>query len=166
MMGTVYKRSISDLAILRISPDKVARWYYILMTIGIVLCGYLCYRSVQSFAEVGMAEDKVHFFEDNRSMLVYFLNVGFIILIVISNLHSLTSKRISWLYYILTFSVYAVYAVIDSFFLQDTYFHFKQINQLWHGGFKLEYYWGYLSLFFCAALTAFNAYMTSWGLKK
>jgi hypothetical protein len=133
---------------------------------GLAVCGYLSFRSVYSFSDTGLAEDKAHLFEDNQAMLVYFLNLGFIILMVLSNLHSFVSKKISWVLYLLTFGIYAAFAIIDNFFLQDTFFHFKKMNQLWKGEFLFANIWGFVSLFFSAALTVFNAYMTYWGLKK
>jgi hypothetical protein len=167
MMGTVYKRSFSNLEILRFSPAKVARIYGIIALISALICGYLSYKSIAAFsASDAMPEDKVQFFEDYQSMLVYFLNLGFIVMMVFSNLHSFATKKISWLLYAQTFGMYAAFAIIDNFFLQDTFFHFKKMNQLWQGEFSFASLLGYLSLFTSAGLTVFNAYMTYWGLKK
>ncbi|MCW3127049.1 MAG: hypothetical protein JWO03_2707 [Bacteroidetes bacterium] len=113
-----------------------------------------------------MAEDKAHIFEDYQNMLIYFLNLGFILMIILANVHSMASKKISWRFYFFTFGVYASFAVIDNFFLEDTFFHFKKMNQLWQGEFSFASLLGYFSLFISGLLVAFNAYMTSWGLKK
>jgi hypothetical protein len=166
MMGTVYKRSFSNLEILRVNPYKIARLYTVLTVIGVSFCLYLSYKSIHAFSEIGMAEDKAHIFEDYQNMLVYFLNLGFILMIVLANLHSMASKKITWALYFFTFGVYASFAVIDNFFLEDTFFHFKKMNQLWQGEFSFASLLGYSSLFISALLVAFNAYMTSWGLKK
>jgi hypothetical protein len=56
--------------------------------------------------------------------------------------------------------------VIDNFFLQDTFFHFKKMHQLWQGEFSFANILGYFSLGVSASLTIFNAYMTYWGLQK
>jgi len=167
MMGTVYKRSFSNVEMLRISPHKVGRIYGIIVLVSVIVCGYLSYRAISSFtAEDAMPEDKAHFFQDNQSMLIYFLNLGFILMIIFSNLHSFTSKKISWPFYIMTFGIYASFAIIDNFFLQDTFFHFKKMNQLWQGEFSFANIVGYFNLIFSAGLTVFNAYMTYGGLKK
>lgn len=166
MMGTVYKRSFSNLEILRFRPSRIARVYAITTVIGVSICLFLSYKCIHAFSERGMAEDKAHIFEDYQSMLIYFLNLGFILMIIFSNLHSMASKKVTWVLYLLTFGVYAAFAVIDDFFLEDTFFHFKKMHQLWQGEFSLASISGILSLTFSAALTAFNAYMTSWGLKK
>ena len=167
MMGTVYKRSFSNVEMLRISPHKIARIYGIIVFVSVLICGYLSFRSISSFtAQDAMPEDKAHFFEDYQSMLIYFLNLGFIVMLIFSNLHSFASKKISWLFYLLTFGIYAAFAVIDNFFLQDTFFHFKKMNQLWQGEFSFANIIGYFNLIASASLTIFNAYMTYWGLKK
>lgn len=167
MMGTVYKESFSNLHILRFSAYKVARIFAIIVLICAIICGYLSYKSIAAFsAQDAMPEDKAHFFQDYQSMLIYFLNLGFIMMIVFSNLHSFVSKKISWWFYLQTFGIYAAFAVIDNFFLQDTFFHFKKMNQLWQGEFSFASLTGYMSLIISAGLTLFNAYMTWWGLKK
>jgi hypothetical protein len=167
MMGTVYKRSFSNMEILRFSPYKIARTYGIIVLASAVICGYLSYRSIAAFsAQDAMPEDKAHFFQDYQSMLVYFLNLSFILMMIFSNFHSFVSKKISWIFYLQTFGIYAAFAVIDNFFLQDTFFHFKKMNQLWQGEFSFANITGYISLVISAGLTVFNAYMTYWGLKK
>jgi hypothetical protein len=64
------------------------------------------------------------------------------------------------------FAIYALFAIVDNFFLEDVFFQFKKLNQLWQGDFNFASIKGYLSLIFCAGLCAFNAVMTGWGLKK
>ena len=166
MMGTVYKRSFSNLEVLRFDPARIGRIFIIQTVLGASICLWLSYKSIHAFSEIGMAEDKAHIFEDYQNTLVYFLNLGFILMMIFANIHSMASKKISWLLYFFTFGVYASFAVIDNFFLQDTFFHFKKMNQLWQGEFSFANVWGYVSLFISAGLTAFNAYMTWWGLKK
>ena len=167
MMGTVYKRSFSNIEMLRISPYKIGRIFTVIVIASAVVCGYLSFKAVAAFtAQDAMPEDKAHFFQDYQSMLIYFLNLGFILIMVFSNLHSFASKRISWKLYLQTFGIYAAFAVIDNFFLQDTFFHFKKMNQLWQGEFSFANFMGYFSLIVSAGLTFFNAYMTYWGLKK
>jgi uncharacterized membrane protein YbjE (DUF340 family) len=167
MMGTVYKRSFSNVEMLRISPHKIARIYGIIVFLSALICAYLSYKAISSFtAQDADAEGKAQFFQDYQSMLVYFLNLGFILMIIFSNLHSFAAKKISWLLYLLTFGIYASFAVIDNFFLQDTFFHFKKMNQLWAGEFSFANFLGYFNLIASAGLTVFNAYMTYWGLKK
>lgn len=166
-MGTVYKRSFSNIAMLRLSPARVARSFGIIALISAIICGYLSFKAVAAFtAQDAMPEDKAHFFQDNQSMLMYFLNLSFIVMIVFSNLHSFAAKKISWFLYAQTFGMYAAFAIIDNFFLQDTFFHFKKMNQLWQGEFSFANILGYFSLVVSASLTVFNAYMTYWGLKK
>ena len=168
MMGTVYKRSFSNVEMLRISPYKIARLYSIIVLLSALVCGYLSYRAITSVSPQNAmpADLKANIFQDYQSMLVYFLNLGFILMIIFSNLHSFASKKISWVLYLQTFGIYAAFAVIDNFFLQDSFFHFKKMNQLWQGEFSFANILGYFSLVISAALTVFNAYMTYWGLKK
>ena len=166
MMGTVYKRSFTNMEILRFNPARISRIFTVLAIVGIGICLLLSYKSIHAFSEIGMDEDKKHIFEDYQSMLIYFLNLDFILMIILANVHSMASKKISWLFYLFTFGTYASFAVIDNFFLEDAFFHFKKSHQLWKGEFSFANLWGYISLFISASLTAFNAYMTWWGLKK
>jgi hypothetical protein len=166
MMGTVYKRTFTNLEVLRFNPARIARIYYIITALAVGVCLFLSYKAIHAFSEIGMAEDKAHIFEDYQNMLVYFLNLSFIVMMVLANVHSMASKKISYLLYFFTFGSYAAFAIIDNFFLQDTFFHFKKMNQLWQGEFSFANFWGFISLFISAGLTAFNAYMTYWGLKK
>jgi len=165
-MGTIYKQSFSNVQMLNIAPAKFSRLFVILVGIGIVICSFLSFKAIKSFHEAGMAEDMAHSYEDYESMLIYFLNLGFIVLTIVSNLHSQASKNISWHFYLTTFLIYAGFAVLDNFYLEDAFFHFKKMNQLWKGEFSMASLSGYISLFIAAVLCVFNALMTRWGLKK
>ena len=147
MMGTIYKRSFTNIELLRLNPKKISRIFIGMVVIGEVVCGFLSYKSILAFNEAGLAEDRMHFFEDYQSMLIYFLNLGFINLIIFSNLHSFVAKKISWAFYVTTFIVYASFAVIDNFFLADAFFQFKKLNLLWRGEFSFANVAGYFSLF-------------------
>ncbi|MFN8276118.1 MAG: hypothetical protein U0T84_01420 [Chitinophagales bacterium] len=166
MMGTVYKRSVSNIEFFRFEPARVNRLFYVMVAIGVILCSYISYRAILAFNEKTLAEDKMIIYNDFESMLIYFLNLGFIVLMALANIHSFVSKKIQWLSYAVTFSVYALFAIVDNFFLEDVFFQFKKLNQLWSGEFSFASIAGYFSLLLSAALTAFNAYMVSWGLKK
>jgi hypothetical protein len=167
MMGTIYKRSFSDLQILRFKPSRVAYIFSVTALIFALICGFLSYKAILAFsAKDALPEDKAHFFEDYQSMLVFFLSIGFILMIIFSNLHSFASKKISWVFYLQAYGFYAAFSVMDNFFLQDTFIHFKKVNQLWEGGFSFASIAGYIGLIVPAGLAVFNGYMTYWGLKK
>ncbi|MFN8310871.1 MAG: hypothetical protein U0T73_12995 [Chitinophagales bacterium] len=166
MMGTIYKRSFTNIALLQFNPATIQRIFLTMAVIGVLICGFLSYKAVLAFNEKTLAEDKMNIYNDYESMLIYFLNLGFIVLIFVANLHSFSSKKIQYASYLITFGIYAAFAVIDNFFLEDVFFQFKKFNQLWRGEFSFANIAGYFSLFLSAVLTAFNAYMVQWGLKK
>ncbi len=166
MMANVYRYSVSNISMFKIEPERLHKAFWGAVLVGIVICAYLSYRTILSFREAGVAEDKLHLYHDNEQMLIFFLNLGFIVMIVLSNLSSMASKRLLWPFYIVTFLVYSLFAVIDNFFLEDVLFQFKKINQLWNGEFNLASIKGYLMLITTAVLCSFNALMISWGLKK
>lgn len=165
MMGTVYKRSVSSVSGLKFEPLKVRKLYWRLATAIILLCAFLSYKAIKSFHETGMAEDKMQRFQDYESMLIFFLHIGFMGLIILSNVYSMSAQKVRIAMYIFTFAIYAIFVVLDDFLLEDALFQFKKINQLWEGDFNFSSIKGYLSLLFCAALCAFNALMTHWGIK-
>lgn len=166
MMGTVYKRSVSNIIFLQFNPAKIIRFYWMSAGVGLVICAFLSFMAIRAFQSAGEAEDKMLLFQDYESTLIYFLNLGLIVLIVLSNLCSMASKKVLYYLYTVSFAIYALFAIVDNFFLEDAFFQFKKLNQLWQGDFNFASIKGYLSLIFCAGLCAFNAVMTGWGLKK
>lgn len=166
IMGTLYKRSISSISGLKFEPKKVRKLYWRFAFLMIVLYAFLCYQAIKSFhQDVPLAEDKMHRFQDYELMLIYFLNIGFMVMIILSNVYSMSAQNVRIPMYVFTFLIYAAFVVLDNFMLEDALFQFKKINLLWQGDFNLAYIKGYLSLLFCAGLCAFNAFMTHRGIK-
>lgn len=165
-MATVYKRSVSSISGLEIDPIKVRRWYWRVFIGLSVLCLFLCYKSISSFSDEGsMAEDQMQRSQDYASTLTFFLNVGFMLLIVLCNVYAMRTKEVRLLPYLFTFLMYAAFVVLDNFIMEDALFQFKKINQLWQGEINFANVKGYVTLLFCGALVAFNALMTRWGIE-
>ena len=104
MMGTVYKRSVSNIIFLQFNPAKIIRFYWMSAGVGLVICAFLSFMAIRAFQSAGEAEDKMLLFQDYESTLIYFLNLGLIVLIVLSNLCSMASKKV--LYYLYTCLLY------------------------------------------------------------
>lgn len=165
MMATVYKRSVSSISGLQIDPIAVRKLYWCVAGVLIVLCAFLSYKAISSFHEDGIAEEQMQRSQDYESMMIFFLNIGFMVLIVLSNVYSMRAMEVRISMYVFTFLIYAGFVVLDDFLLEDALFQFKKINQLWEGDFNFSSLKGYLTLIFCAVLCAFNALMTYWGIK-
>lgn len=166
MMANVYRYSVSNISMFQIAPVQIKKVFWGAALAGIAICAYLSYRTILSFWDAGVAEDKLHLYHDNEQMLIFFLNLGFIVMIVLSNTISMASKRVLWPFYMGTFLVYALFAVIDNFFLEDVFFQFKKINQLWNGEFNVASIKGYLMLITTVALCTFNALIIKWGIEQ
>ncbi|HEY0262165.1 MAG TPA: hypothetical protein VGB95_04005, partial [Chitinophagales bacterium] len=151
MMATLYKRSVSSISGLEIDPIKIRNWYWRVLISLLVLCAFLCYKSISSFHEAdNVAEDQVQRSQDYASMLTFFLNVGFMILIVLCNVYSMRIKKVRILPYLFTFLIYAGFVFLDDFVMEDAIFEFKKINQLWQGEINFASAKGYVSLLSCA----------------
>jgi hypothetical protein len=167
MMASMYKYSTTSISFLTdFVPTRIHRWFWILTTLGILICLYLSYKTVMSLQQVGVAEDKLLVYNDNQQMLSFFINMGFIIMIIASNLSSLFSRKLIWQFYIVTFFVYASFAIMNFFFLEDTMFNFKKLNQLWEGEINFSSFKGYLTLLTSAILCFGSALIIRWGLVK
>lgn len=166
MMGTIYKRSFSNVAALQFRTASIKNVYWGAVVFGLLICSFFSVKCYYAFQEMAIAVDKAHVFEDYKNSLHFFLAFGLMTMIVIANIISFISKKIEWLFYIITFLVYGFFTVIYSFLLDKMLFDFKQINQLWKGEIYLSDVTGILSLVFAALLCLFNAYMTKWGLRK
>ena len=166
MMGTIYRHSTSHTTVFNFDYKKIRLAFWITTAVIVVICDFLCFRTMDVLDNMGEANDKAHIFLDNEMMLVFFMNLGFLMMMVLSNLVSIAARSVRWLLYIVTFIVFGGFAYIDNFMLGNTLFEFKKLNQLWLGEFNLAPLKGYLSLAISFALCVFNAAMTFWSLRK
>jgi hypothetical protein len=86
--------------------------------------------AIRAFQSAGEAEDKMLLFQDYESTLIYFLNLGLIVLIVLSNLCSMSSKKVLYYLYAVSFAIYALFAIVDNFFLEDACFSVQEIKSI------------------------------------
>lgn len=167
MMASIFKYSTTSISFLtEFVPSRIHRWFWILTSVGVVICLYLSYKTYMSLQQVGVAEDKLLVYNDNEQMLTFFINMGFIVMIIASNLSSLFSRKLVWMFYIITFLVYSGFAILNFFFLADTMFNFKKFNQLWEGEINFSALKGYLTLLMSAILCFGSAFIIKWGLVK
>jgi hypothetical protein len=105
-------------------------------------------------------------FQDTKSVMIFFLNLFFFALIILSNLHSQTLKKISVLPYIVSLAFYVGFVLNDAYYISDYFILWKKSLKLLKGDFEAFHLINWMKSLFALIVTAFNAGMIWWGLRK
>ena len=122
MMGTIYKQAFFHINLPKFDYKKTRNIFWIICLISIAICGYLSFKTIDAFGQVGEAEERLYVFQEYEMMLTFTLNLSFISLIFLANLTSIASKKVRWILYGVVFVFYAGFSVVDNFLLADVMF--------------------------------------------
>ena len=109
--------------------------YLILLALAVLTAasfGYYAWSWLQSIGDPKIAVENYAVWENYYSLTVYGASL---ILLITANV-ILWTQRNSWALWT-TLGYFAVFVLLDYFWLGETYFQFKKANGLWEGGFSV-----------------------------
>jgi uncharacterized protein YchJ len=98
--------------------------------------------------------------------MVFTINLSFFLLIVLSNAYSQSLKKLAPVPYILAFAFYCVFILKDAYYITDYYLMWQKTLQLIHEDIESFTRAAWTRCLTAMTVTAFNAGMIWWGLRK
>lgn len=176
MMGFVYKRSYTSAQFFQIEPKKVLRIFTIIFGVAIVLTLGLSWFTMYILGNSNIpgndtmkqlqAKDMALRFMDIQSVMVFFMNVSFMALMVLANLYSQALKKVSPIPYLLAIAFYVLFVLKDAYYLGDYFALWQKSMELLQGDLPDFHSTAWMKAFIASSVTAFNAGMVWWGLRK
>jgi hypothetical protein len=165
-MGYFIKNISSSMEFFKWNEKKVIVAWLAVFVIGIAASFWLSHGAEQQLKKTVIPEDSALHFQDWRSMFEFSMAFFFLPLLFLSNVYSVSTKRVNVLLYVFTF----LYAALFSY---KNLRHLNDFFQLWEKHFGVEnlsvtqsfsHPWVYISVY--AFLCLFNMISIGWGLKK
>ena len=98
--------------------------------------------------------------------MVFLMNVSFLALMVLANLYSQTVKKVSPVPYLLVIAFYVLFVLKDAYYISDYFAIWQQSKKLLQGDLPDFHSKAWMKAFIASGVTAFNAVMVWWGLRK
>lgn len=176
MMGFVYKRSYTTAQFFQIQPQRVLRIFTIIFGVAVVLTLALSWLTMYMLGDSNIpgndtmkqlqAKDLAMKFMDIQSIMVFLMNVSFLALMVLANLYSQTVKKVSPVPYLLVIAFYVLFVLKDAYYISDYFAIWQQSMELLQGDLPDFHSKAWMKAFIASGVTAFNAVMVWWGLRK
>jgi hypothetical protein len=166
MMGYLYKKTSTNAQFFNINPDKILRIFWIVFALAMVSTFVLSWLTMHVLSDTKIPDESSLKFQDTKSVMIFFLNLFFFALIILSNLHSQTLKKISVLPYIVSLAFYVGFVLNDAYYISDYFILWKKSLKLLKGDFEAFHLINWMKSLFALIVTAFNAGMIWWGLRK
>ena len=166
MMGYLYKKSNTSAQFFEINPQKVLRIYWIVLSQALISTFVLSWLTMHVLNDTQVPDDSSLKFQDAKSVMIFFLNLFFFALMILSNLYSQTLKKVSFLPYFLTLVFYVGFVLNDAYYISDYFILWKKSLKLLTGDFEALHLINWMKSMFALAVTVFNAGMIWWGLRK
>jgi hypothetical protein len=166
MMGVVYKQTNTTAKIFQPNPQSLLKIFFWVLGIGTVVTFLLSwYASSQLNASNVPADDSVKF-QNAKSIMIFMMNVFFFALVILSNAHSLALKKLAPLPYVLTIAFFVGFVLKDAYFVSDYYTIWQKSLKLLKGNLPDIHSTGWIKCWLGTSVTAFNAMMVWWGMRK
>jgi len=166
MMGYLYKKSYTNAQFFQIEPQKVLKIFWIVFGMAMAATLLLSWLTMSVLNDPVAPDIRSLKFQDTKSIMIFFLNVFFFALIILSNLYSLTLKKISVLPYLLSLVFYIGFVLNDAYYISNYFILWKKSLKIFMGDFEALQLINWMKSFFALLVTLFNIVMIWWGLKK
>jgi hypothetical protein len=166
MMGFVYKRSHTSSTFFNPDPKKGMKLFLILFFIAVIVTCGLSLFAPYSLQTTNIPEEGVLKFHNTKSILVFTMNVFFLVLVVLANAYSQALKRVGFVAYLLAFGFYALFVLADAYYISDYFSLWQKSLQLFQGNITEYRNTGWVKCGLAFLTTAFNAGIIWWGFRK
>ncbi len=166
MMGFLYKKTHTQSSFFNPDPKKSLKIFSWFLGGAIVVLLALSALATHSLKATPIPEEANMDYNNYHSVIVFVLNLSFLILVVLSNAYSQSLKKLAFVPYILAAAFYIMFILGDAYFVSDIYLMWQKSMQLINGELP-DYTENALTKSFLGfSVTAFNAVMIWWSLRK
>jgi hypothetical protein len=166
VMGYIYKKSTTSLAFFTPNELGTLRNFMIVFTLGMIACFALSWYTLTTLGATEMPADNKLRFDNMRSVMIFFVNIFFLLMVVFSNLHSQGAKKLKIVPYLLAIGFYLVFTIKDNLYIAEIFSNWQRYYQLIASDVNTPAQKGLLKSAIAVSVTAFNAIMIWWGLRK
>jgi hypothetical protein len=166
MMGFLYKRSHTSSTFFNPDPKKAMRLFLILFGVATVVTLALSLFAPYSLQTTNIPEEGLLKFHNTKSIMVFTINVFFLLLVVFANAYSQALKRVGFVAYFLAFGFYALFILADAYYIRDYFTLWQKSLQLFQGNVNEYRNTGWMKCGLAFLVTAFNAGIIWWGFRK
>ncbi len=166
MMGFLYKRSFTTAQFFQVEPKKLLRVFTIVFVVAVVLTFALSWWTMHVLGNITIPDESSMKYKDTKSIMIFLLNLFFLVLMVIANLYSQARKKVALIPYLLVLGFYALFILKDAYYISDYFSMWQKSLQLLKGDLPDFHSTGWMKSGLALIVTSFNAVMIWWGLRK
>ncbi len=166
MMGYLYKKSYTNAQFFDVDSQKLLRIFLIVFLLAIVSTFAFSWLTMHVLDNTSIPDESSMKYQDRKSIMIFLLNLFFLALMIISNLYSQAQKKVALIPYLLVFSFYVLFVLKDAYYISDYFSMWQKSLQLLKGDLPDFHSTAWMKSTFAFTVTAFNALMIWWGLKK
>jgi hypothetical protein len=166
MMGFVYKRTHTTSDFFNPDPKKAMRLFMILFSVAIIATLSLSLFAPYSLHTTTIPEEGMLKFNSTKSIMIFAINLFFLVLVVFANAYSQALKRIGFISYLLAFGYYALFVLADAYYITDYFTLWQRSLQVFQGNLADYQNTGWIKCGLAFMVTTFNAAIIWWGLRK
>ncbi|HLP20722.1 MAG TPA: hypothetical protein VK174_10490 [Chitinophagales bacterium] len=166
MMGFVYKKSYTTAQFFEVNPKKLLRAFMAVFILAVLSTFTLSWFTMHVLKDITIPDDSAMKYKDIKSVMIFLINLFFLVLVVLSNFYSQSSKKLAPVPYMLALGFYVVFILKDAYYISDYYTMWQNSLQLLEGDLPDFHSTGWTKCALAFFVTSFNAVMVWWGLRK
>jgi hypothetical protein len=141
-------------------PDRI---FLMAMMVLLVLLSVLSFHILRTLNSDDSPDTILYEYHTYDSILVMANPIGFVILLVLSNVSYVRQSR--GFFFLVTFLIFAIFTMMDYAYISDTFFHFRKRNGMWKGEFSIAFLMGVILCVIAGAVALVN-YLVLATIKK
>lgn len=166
MMGYLFKHTHTSARFFSPHPNTTLRLYILTLITAITTLYALSYFTSFSLTPVTIPEDNLLRYERNKSIMIFALNFFFLMLVVLSNIYSQASHKLILIPYLLTAAFYCLFVLKDVYHVSGYYLLWMESLKMLNGDAPPFSTTGWIKCLLGVTVTALNALIVWWSLKK
>lgn len=165
-MGYFTKNAYTTLNFFKWNERRVMRVWLTVFVLGMVTTYAFSQGTIFQLRQPEIAQDSADKFRDWRSMFEFSLAFFFLPLLVLSNLYSLTTRRVNFVLYLFTFLYAAIFSYKNLQNMSELLFNWEKHFGILKDSLELSNTSFWVHIFAYAFICIFNSVLIWWGLKK
>ncbi len=166
MMGYLYHQSNTSAQFFKFDPKKALRVFIFLFIIAIGITYFLSWWAMHALTSTQIPDESSMQYQNTKSVMIFLMNLFFLVLVVAANVYSQSIKQISPVPYLLAFGFYVLFVIKDAYYISDYFQVWKQSLNIIQGDLPDFHSKGWMKTVFAFVVTSFNAFMIWWGMRK
>ena len=162
----IYRQANTSAQLFRPRPRNTMKLFLTVFVIAIVVTFSLSYLVTYQLTSSVIPADSQVKFQNEKSIMIFVMNLFLFLLVIISNIYSLAQKKIDIIPYLLTAGFYVLFTLKDTYFISDYYSFWQKSLLLLKGDMPDFHRTGWIKCILGTGVILLNAAMVWWVLRK